>query len=95
MVKVCSRYSIPVFNAAERSGIYVWDAQFRKLFFQGANDTAHLNAKGHRLFMRKGESLPTRSVNGRETAPTSLPCIVLWGRAIYPVYVPGALLYFP
>ena len=23
-----------------------------------------------------------------------LPCIVLWGGAIYPVYVPGALLYF-
>ena len=56
MVKVCGRYSIPVFNSAERSGIYVWDAQFRKLFFQGPNDTAHLNAKGHRLFMRKGES---------------------------------------
>ncbi len=56
MVKVCGRYSIPVFNAAERSGIYVWDAQFRKLFFQGPNDTAHLNARGHRLFMRKGES---------------------------------------
>ncbi len=56
MVKVCGRYSIPVFNSAEKSGIYVWDAQFRKLFFQGPNDTAHLNAKGHRLFMRKGES---------------------------------------
>lgn len=56
MVKVCARYSIPVFNAAELSGIYVWDATFRKLYFQGPNDTAHLNAAGHRLFMRKGET---------------------------------------
>ncbi len=56
MVKVCARYSIPVFNSAERSGVYVWDPQFRKLYFQGPNDTAHLNAAGHRLFMRKGET---------------------------------------
>lgn len=56
IVKVCGRYSIPVFNAAERSGIYVWDARFRKTYFQGPNDTAHLNARGHKLFMRKGET---------------------------------------
>lgn len=56
IVKVCARYSIPVFNAAERSGIYVWDAQFRRRYFQGPNDTAHLNAAGHKLFMRKGET---------------------------------------
>ncbi len=56
MVKVCGKYSIPVFNAAERSGIYVWDATFRKKYFQGPNDTAHLNAKGHLLFFRKGET---------------------------------------
>ena len=56
MVKVCGKYSIPVFNAAERSGIYVWDEAFRKIYFQGPNDTAHLNAKGHQLFFRKGET---------------------------------------
>ncbi len=56
IVKVCGKYSIPVYNAAERSGIYVWDAAFRKLYFQGPDDTAHLNAKGHQLFFRKGET---------------------------------------
>lgn len=56
MVRVCGRYSIPVFDASARSGIYVWDAVFRKLYFQGPNDTAHLNAAGHKLFMRKGET---------------------------------------
>lgn len=56
MVKVCGKYSIPIFNAAERSGIYVWDPLFRQTYFQGPNDTAHLNAKGHKLFMRKGET---------------------------------------
>ncbi len=56
MAKVCARYSIPLLNAAERSGIYVWDPEFRRRYFQGANDTAHLNAAGHKLFMRKGET---------------------------------------
>ncbi len=56
IVKVCGHYSIPVFNAAERSGVYVWDAAFRKIYFQGPDDTAHLNAEGHRLFFRKGET---------------------------------------
>lgn len=55
IVRVCARYSIPVLNNAESSGIYVWDPEFRKRYFQGPNDTAHLNARGHQLFMRKGE----------------------------------------
>ena len=53
--KVCGNYSIPVFDASSSSGIYVWDETFRKLYFQGPNDMAHLNAKGHQLFFRKGE----------------------------------------
>lgn len=54
--KVCGNYSIPVFDASSCSGIYVWDETFRKLYFQGPNDMAHLNAKGHLLFFRKGET---------------------------------------
>ena len=55
MVKVCGQNGIPVFNAAEDSEIFVGDAGFRKRYFQGPNDTAHLNADGHKLFMRKDE----------------------------------------
>ena len=55
MEEVCAKYSIPIFNAAKKSGIYVWDEAFRKLYFQSPNDTAHLNDMGHNLFMNKGE----------------------------------------
>lgn len=55
IVEVCAQYSIPVYNAAQESGIYVWEEAFRARFFQGRNDTAHLNAEGHALFMNKGE----------------------------------------
>jgi hypothetical protein len=55
MEEICAKYSIPIFNAAKKSGIYVWDEAFRKLYFQSPNDTAHLNDMGHNLFMNKGE----------------------------------------
>lgn len=55
MEDICAKYSIPIFNAAKNSGIYVWDEEFRKLYFQSSMDTAHLNDKGHNLFMNKGE----------------------------------------
>jgi hypothetical protein len=34
----------------------VRDAAFRKKYFQGANDTAHLNAEGHDLFLPVGKA---------------------------------------
>lgn len=55
LLEVCASYSIPVFDAASHSGIYVWDGQFRSLYFQSAGDTAHLNAAGHDLFLPKME----------------------------------------
>ena len=55
LLEVCGSYSIPVFDATRNSGIYVWDEEFRKLYFQGPNDTAHLNAAGHDLFLPKME----------------------------------------
>lgn len=54
--RTCARYAIPVLDNAATSGVYVWNPTFRKLYFQGPDDTAHLNAAGHRLFMRKGET---------------------------------------
>lgn len=53
---VCGNFSIPVFNNLKNSGIYVWDENFRKLYFQDINDTAHLNDAGHNLYMNKAES---------------------------------------
>ena len=55
LLEVCGSYSIPVFDATRDSGIYVWDEEFRKLYFQSPGDTAHLNAAGHDLFMPKME----------------------------------------
>lgn len=56
MIEICGNYSIPIYDASAKSGIYVWDENFRKKYFQSPSDTAHLNAEGHDLFMNKGES---------------------------------------
>jgi lysophospholipase L1-like esterase len=53
---VCGQHSVPLYDAATQSGIYVRDAAFRRRYFQGPNDTAHLNAAGHKLFMHKAET---------------------------------------
>jgi len=55
LLEVCASYSIPVFDATRYSGIYVWDENFRRIYFQAPGDTAHLNAVGHDLFMPKME----------------------------------------
>lgn len=50
--KVCRRRRIPVLmNYSKDCVIRVRDDAFRKLYFQGAADTAHLNAEGHDLFL--------------------------------------------
>ncbi len=60
METVCASRSIPIFNAAKESGIYVGNEAFRRRYFQSPNDTAHLNAKGHQLVMNKMESFLLR-----------------------------------
>lgn len=55
MQEVCKEYGIPVFDASKYSGIHVGYQGFRRLYFQGENDMAHLNAKGHDLFAPKIE----------------------------------------
>lgn len=50
--KVCKKHHIPVLmNYNKKCVIKVRDAAFRKQYFQGADDTAHLNAEGHNLFL--------------------------------------------
>ena len=55
MKQICAHYSIPIFDASAKSGIYVRNENFRKKYFQAPSDTAHLNSEGHDLFMNKGE----------------------------------------
>ena len=54
--EVCSKYEIPVYDAARHSGIHVADTAFRKQYFQGLKDQAHLNDAGHNLLVDKGEA---------------------------------------
>lgn len=53
--KVCKKKGIPVLcNYSKDCIIQVRDANFRKQYFQGPDDTAHLNAAGHDLFLPVG-----------------------------------------
>ena len=55
--QVCKRHHVPVLmNYDKKSVIKVRDAAFRKQYFQGADDTAHLNAAGHDLFLPVGKA---------------------------------------
>lgn len=55
--KVCKRHDVPVLNNYRKSSVIkVRDGDFRKHYFQGANDTAHLNDAGHDLYMPQGEA---------------------------------------
>ena len=56
MVEVCGNYSIPIFDCARKGGIYADNDAFRKIYFQGEKDTAHLNAKGHARFLKVAEN---------------------------------------
>lgn len=56
MLEVCQLYSIPIFDAARRSGIAANNEIFRQHFFHRKTDNAHLNAKGHDRFLPVAES---------------------------------------
>ena len=54
--KVCRKHDVPVLNNfSKKCVIKVRNPEFRKKYFQGANDTAHLNNAGHDLFLSVGE----------------------------------------
>ncbi|MBR1520359.1 MAG: SGNH/GDSL hydrolase family protein [Bacteroidaceae bacterium] len=54
--KVCKKHGVPVLmNYDKKCMIKVRDDAFRKRYFQGTNDTAHLNADGHDLFLPVGK----------------------------------------
>ena len=64
MIEVCGGYGIPIFDAARHSNIPAADAEFRKKYFQGGKgtDTAHLNARGHDLFLPVAEQFILNSM---------------------------------
>lgn len=55
MIEVCGIYSIPIFDAARKSGIHANVKSFRKIYFHSPTDNAHLNAKGHDRFLKVAE----------------------------------------
>ena len=55
--KVCKRAHVPLLdNYSAKSAIQVRDEAFRREYFQRPNDTAHLNAAGHQLYLPTGEA---------------------------------------
>lgn len=62
--KICRKHNVPVLNNyRKKSIIKVRDSEFRKKYFQGANDTAHLNNAGHDLFFPVGEDFIIKLAN--------------------------------
>lgn len=55
--QVCQTNGIPVLDAACASGIRPNDPTFRRRYFQGTEDMAHLNNAGHDLLVHWGEQL--------------------------------------
>ncbi|MDE6636767.1 MAG: SGNH/GDSL hydrolase family protein [Muribaculaceae bacterium] len=56
ILKACGQRVIPVLDMAALGVIDVNNPDFRAKYFQGPNDTAHLNAKGHDLLVPLGEA---------------------------------------
>ena len=54
--KVCGEKGIPVLDISGEGVIKVNDPEFRNEYFQGQEDTAHLNAKGHKLILELGKN---------------------------------------
>lgn len=53
---VCRKHDVPVLNNYKKNAIIkVRDEEFRKAYFQGLKDTAHLNNEGHDLYFPVGE----------------------------------------
>lgn len=56
IIKACGQRGIPVLDMAAMGVIEVNNPDFRAKYFQGPNDTAHLNAEGHDLLVPLGEA---------------------------------------
>ena len=62
--KVCKQKDVPVLdNYTADCPVQVRDSDFRRRYFQRADDTAHLNAAGHKLFLPTGEAFVLQVLN--------------------------------
>lgn len=53
--KACAAHGIPLLDMAATDVIDVNNPEFRARYFQGPDDTAHLNSEGHDLLLSVGE----------------------------------------
>lgn len=70
----CDKYGIPVLDVSDGKIIAVNDSNFRAKYFQGPNDTAHLNAQGHELMIEPGKDFfrdMVRNMVPRDTSFTA------------------------
>lgn len=77
--RVCDLYGIPVLDVSSSDIIKVNDPDFRAQYFQGPNDTAHLNDRGHDLMLETGEKflrkLSELKICGKKAGEnTIVPC---------------------
>lgn len=56
IIEACGKRGIPVLDMAALGVIDVNNPDFRALYFQAPDDTAHLNAEGHDLLVPLGEA---------------------------------------
>lgn len=71
--KICKRHHVPVlWNYSKKNIIKVRNAEFRKKYFQGNDDTAHLNAAGHDMFLKHAERF-LQKVTRKRTHPCPPP----------------------
>lgn len=61
ILDVCHSFHVPVFDAS-KSGISVWQPEFRKRYMQGPDDVSHLNVQGHQMMLKEAESFLKRVV---------------------------------
>lgn len=64
--RICMNNDIPVLDSST-SGIEVNNPEFRKIYFQGVNDTAHLNDAGHNLLVEWGEKFVIRLLKEKKS----------------------------
>lgn len=63
--RICHNNGVPVLDSST-SGIEVNNPEFRKKYFQGINDTAHLSNEGHNLVIKWGEDFVLRILKEKD-----------------------------
>lgn len=54
--EVCELHSVPCFNSAKQSNIWMWNANFRATYCMTSTDISHLNVEGQKLMVDNAEA---------------------------------------